>query len=88
MSGAVDSAIGGATSAALTPYVANAITGGNPNVTSGQAAAIAAFATFAGGAAAGLAGQNVAAGCWFALNPDPGFASYPSAEPVRAALRG
>ncbi|WP_332451962.1 VENN motif pre-toxin domain-containing protein [Burkholderia ubonensis] len=37
-------------------------------MTPGQAAAIAAFATFAGGAAAGLAGQNAAAGALAAQN--------------------
>ncbi|MXN77784.1 hypothetical protein GR157_23940 [Burkholderia sp. 4701] len=52
----------------MTPYVASAITGGDPNVTSGQAAAIAAFATFAGGTLAGLAGQNAAAGALAAQN--------------------
>jgi filamentous hemagglutinin len=52
----------------LTPFAANAITGGDPNVTPGQAAAIAAFATLAGGAAAGLAGQNAAAGALAAQN--------------------
>jgi filamentous hemagglutinin len=61
-------AIGAAASAALTPFAANAITGGDPNVTPGQAAAIAAFATFAGGAAAGLAGQNAEAGALTAQN--------------------
>ncbi|MGF6604825.1 hypothetical protein P3T23_009581 [Paraburkholderia sp. GAS448] len=66
--GCAGGAIGGAVSAALTPYVASAITGGDPNVTSGQAAAIAAFATFAGGALAGLAGQNVEAGAFAAQN--------------------
>lgn len=61
-------AIGAAASATLTPYVASAITGGDPNVTSDQAAAIAAFATFLGGAAAGLAGQNAMAGAFTAQN--------------------
>ena len=37
-------------------------------MTTDQAAAIAAFATFAGGAAAGLAGQNAAAGAFAAQN--------------------
>jgi filamentous hemagglutinin len=66
--GCAGGAIGGAASAALTPYVASAITGGDPNVTSGQAAAIAGFATFAGGTLAGLAGQNAAAGALAAQN--------------------
>ncbi|MCA7970974.1 DUF637 domain-containing protein [Burkholderia sp. AU39826] len=66
--GCVGGAIGGAASAALTPYAVIAITGGNPNVTPGRAAAIAVFATFAGGAAAGLAGQNAAAGALAAQN--------------------
>ncbi|WP_198385193.1 DUF637 domain-containing protein, partial [Burkholderia ubonensis] len=67
-SGCVGGAIGGAASAALTPFAASAITGGNPNVTPGQAAAIAAFATFAGGTLAGLTGQNAVAGALAAQN--------------------
>ncbi|CAD6514517.1 filamentous hemagglutinin [Paraburkholderia sabiae] len=66
--GCAGGAIGAAASAALTPFAADAITGGNPKVTPDQAAAIAAFATFAGGAAAGLAGQNAAAGALAAQN--------------------
>ncbi|MDQ0625877.1 beta strand repeat-containing protein [Paraburkholderia graminis] len=66
--GCASGAIGGAASAALTPLVASAITGGDPNITTGQQAAIAAFATFAGGALAGLAGQNAAAGALAAQN--------------------
>ncbi|WP_262419877.1 beta strand repeat-containing protein [Paraburkholderia sp. 31.1] len=67
-SGCAGGAIGGAASAALTPYVASAVTGGDPDVTSEQAAAIAAFATFTGGTLAGLAGQNVAGGAFAAQN--------------------
>ena len=55
-------AIGGAASAALTPFVANAVTGGDPNITSGQTAAIGGIATLVGGLAAGLAGQNAMGG--------------------------
>ena len=55
-------AIGGAASAALTAVVANAVTGGDPNITSGQTAAISGIATLVGGLAAGLAGQNAMGG--------------------------
>jgi filamentous hemagglutinin len=52
----------------LTPFVANAVTGGDPNITSGQTAAIAGIATLTGGLAAGLAGQNAMAGATAAQN--------------------
>lgn len=68
VSGAGYGAIGGAASAALTPFIASAVTGGNPNVTSGQAAAIAGLATLTGGVFAGLAGQNAMAGANAAAN--------------------
>ena len=61
-------AIGGAASAALTPFVANAATGGDPNITQGQTAAISGIATLVGGLAAGLAGQNAMAGANAAQN--------------------
>lgn len=64
----LEGAIGGAASAALTPFIASAVTGGNPNVTSGQAAAIAGLATLTGGVFAGLAGQNAMAGANAAAN--------------------
>jgi hypothetical protein len=66
--GCAGGAIGGAASAALTPFVANAVTGGDPNVTPGQAAAIAGIATLTGGVFAGLAGQNPMAGANAAQN--------------------
>jgi len=52
----------------LTPFVANAVTGGDPNITSGQTAAIAGIATLTGGLFAGLAGQNAMAGTTAAQN--------------------
>jgi filamentous hemagglutinin len=52
----------------LTPFIASAVTGGNPNVTSGQAAAIAGLATLTGGVFAGWAGQNAMAGANAAQN--------------------
>jgi filamentous hemagglutinin len=66
--GCAGGAIGGAASAALTPFVANAVTGGDPNITPGQAAAIAGIATLTGGVFAGLAGQNAMAGATAAEN--------------------
>lgn len=66
--GCAGGAIGGAASAALTPFVANAVTGGDPNVTPGQTAAIAGIATLTGGLLAGLAGQNAMAGANAAQN--------------------
>jgi len=52
----------------LTPFVANAVTGGDPNITSGQTAAISGIATLVGGLTAGLAGQNAMAGANAAQN--------------------
>jgi hypothetical protein len=57
-SGAVDGAIGGATSAALAGYLVGQA-GGAANLTDAQRAVIVAAAMLAGGAAAGVAGQNV-----------------------------
>ena len=51
-----------------TPLVAGVVTGGDPNVTPGQAAAIAGIATLTGGVFAGLAGQNAMAGANAAQN--------------------
>ena len=68
MSGAVDGAIGGATSALLTPQVLSAM---DPNVdplTTAQTTTATAIAMLAGGAVAGLLGQNAAAGATWAEN--------------------
>ncbi|MEI7298200.1 Tox-REase-5 domain-containing protein [Paraburkholderia tropica] len=57
--GCAGGAIGGATSAALSPLALDAIDPTHAPLDSGQLAALAAFATLAGGGLAGLVGVNV-----------------------------
>lgn len=61
-------AIGGAISAAFSPDVLKMINPTGAPLDAGQQAAMAAFATLAGGGVAGLAGQNVMAGATAAQN--------------------
>ncbi|MET1534237.1 filamentous hemagglutinin N-terminal domain-containing protein [Burkholderia sola] len=61
-------AIGGAVSAAFAPDVVKAIDPTGAPLDPGQQAALAAFATLAGGGLAGLAGQNAMAGATAAQN--------------------
>ncbi len=67
-SGCAGGAIGGAVSAALSPQVLGAIDPTHAPLDQGQIAALAAFATLAGGGLAGLAGQNAMAGATAAQN--------------------
>ncbi|RQR67694.1 filamentous hemagglutinin N-terminal domain-containing protein [Burkholderia sp. Bp9126] len=66
--GCTGGAIGGATSAAFSPDVVKAIDPTGAQLDAGQQAALAAFATLAGGGLAGLAGQNAMAGATAAQN--------------------
>ncbi|WP_253593528.1 filamentous hemagglutinin N-terminal domain-containing protein [Burkholderia multivorans] len=67
-SGCGGGAIGGATSAVLSPLVLGAIDPTHAPLDQGQLAVLAAVATFAGGGLAGLAGQNAMAGATAAQN--------------------
>ncbi|WP_332311178.1 DUF637 domain-containing protein [Burkholderia multivorans] len=67
-SGCGGGAIGGAVSAAFSPDVVRAIDPTGAPLDPGQQAALAAFATLAGGGLAGLAGQNAMAGATAAQN--------------------
>jgi len=60
--GCVAGAIGGATGAALSPLLLGAIDPNHDPLTTGQTAALGAFATLVGGLSAGLAGANAQAG--------------------------
>ncbi|WP_232455220.1 filamentous hemagglutinin N-terminal domain-containing protein [Burkholderia ubonensis] len=66
--GCAGGAIGGAVSAAFSPDVVKAIDPTGAPLDPGQQAALAAFATLAGGSLAGLAGQNAMAGATAAQN--------------------
>ncbi|WP_232439156.1 filamentous hemagglutinin N-terminal domain-containing protein [Burkholderia ubonensis] len=66
--GCAGGAIGGAVSAAFSPDVVKAIDPTGAPLDPGQQAALAAFATLAGGGLAGLAGQNAMAGATAAQN--------------------
>jgi len=66
--GCEEGAIGGGTSAALTPFIANAVLDGNTQVSPAQAAIVTALAGMVGGVAAGVAGANAQAGVTFAAN--------------------
>ncbi|RQV11852.1 hypothetical protein DF132_35635, partial [Burkholderia cenocepacia] len=66
--GCAGGAIGGATSAVLSPLVLGAIDPAHAPLDQGQVALLAAAATFAGGGLAGLAGQNAMAGATAAQN--------------------
>ncbi|KIP15006.1 hypothetical protein KY49_343 [Burkholderia sp. MSHR3999] len=66
--GCASGAIGGAVSAAFSPDVVKAIDPTGAPLDPGQQAALAAFATLAGGGLAGLAGQNAMAGATAAQN--------------------
>ncbi|WP_080418866.1 filamentous hemagglutinin N-terminal domain-containing protein [Burkholderia ubonensis] len=66
--GCASGAIGGAVSAAFSPDVVKAIDPTGVPLDPGQQAALAAFATLAGGGLAGLAGQNAMAGATAAQN--------------------
>ncbi|MET1473619.1 MULTISPECIES: filamentous hemagglutinin N-terminal domain-containing protein [Burkholderia] len=66
--GCAGGAIGGATSAVLSPLVLGAIDPAHAPLDQGQVALLAAAATFAGGGLAGLAGQNAMAGATAAHN--------------------
>ena len=63
-----DGAIGGATSAALTPLVLSALDPNYDPLTTAQTTTATAIAMLAGGAAAGLLGQNATAGATWAEN--------------------
>ncbi|ACR31227.1 DUF637 domain-containing protein [Burkholderia glumae] len=66
--GCAGGAIGGATSAVLSPWVIGQIDPSGAPLDQGQVAAVTALATMAGGAMAGLAGQNAMAGATAAQN--------------------
>ncbi|MXN77787.1 filamentous hemagglutinin N-terminal domain-containing protein [Burkholderia sp. 4701] len=66
--GCAGGAIGGATSAVLSPLALGAIDPTHAPLDQGQIAALAAFATLAGGGLAGLAGQDAMAGATAAQN--------------------
>ncbi|MBW0451058.1 filamentous hemagglutinin N-terminal domain-containing protein [Paraburkholderia phenoliruptrix] len=66
--GCAGGAIGGATSAVLSPWVISQIDPTGAPLDQGQIAAITALATLAGGGLAGLAGQNAMAGATTAQN--------------------
>ena len=66
--GCAGGAIGGAASAAFSPDLITAMDPGSAPLTTGQQAALGAFATLLGGGLAGLAGQNVTGGATAAQN--------------------
>ncbi len=66
--GCASGAIGGATSAVLSPWVIGQIDPSGAPLDPGQQAALAALAMLAGGGLAGLAGQNALAGATAAQN--------------------
>jgi len=66
--GCAGGAIGGAVSAAFSPDLVKAVDPTGAPLDPGQQAALAAFATLAGGGLAGLAGQNAMAGATAAQN--------------------
>lgn len=61
-------AIGGATSALVTPYIGAAVVGNDGAASSGQGAVIAGLSTLVSGAVAGALGQNVAGAATAAEN--------------------